>query len=161
VCALSGGTKHGVPLWVATLAPPIERRTGEASVIAAADGLTASDTVSSQLNLEHIHDRPGESARTQSSKLSIRRTGQHPTDMGVGIGNGRSGPSGRQTSVATTGGRFPRPQYLRWAPLAAEPTRASYTDRTVMRAFPSQPVTSGASQVGLARTERRSALLGL
>lgn len=40
----------------ATLAPPIERRTGEASVIVAADGLTASDAVSCQLNLEHIHD---------------------------------------------------------------------------------------------------------
>jgi hypothetical protein len=57
VCALSGGTKHGVPLYGATLAPPIERRTGEASVIVAADGLTASDAVSCQLNLEHIHNR--------------------------------------------------------------------------------------------------------
>jgi len=143
VCALSGGTKHGVPLWGATLAPPIERRTGEASVIVAADGLTASDAVSCQLNLR-AHPRPiagylGESARTQSSKLSIRRTGQHPADMGVGIGNGRSGPSGRSTSVATTDVRFPRPQYLRWAPLAAGPTRASYTDRTVRRHSPLSP----------------------
>ena len=41
----------------ATLAPPIERRTGEASVIVAADGLTASDAVSCQLNLR-AHPRP-------------------------------------------------------------------------------------------------------
>jgi hypothetical protein len=76
-------------------------------------------------------------------------------------GLSRQGPSGRPTSVATTRVRFPRPQYLRWAPLAAEPTRACYTDRTEIRPFPSQPVTSGGSQVGLAPTERRSALLGL
>ena len=149
----------------ATLAPPIERRTGEASVIVAADGLTASDAVSCQLNLR-AHPRPiagylGESARTQSSKLSIRRTGQHPADMGVGIGNGRSGPSGRSTSVATTDVRFPRPQYLRWAPLAAEPTRPCYTDRTVMRAFPLSARNQRGLRSGSGPTERRSALLGL
>ena len=145
--------------------PADRRRTGEASVIVAADGLTASDAVSCQLNLEHIHNRqPGTRASLRGLSRANSRYGEPVStrpDMGVGIGNGRSGPSGRSTSVATTGVRFPRPQYLRWAPLAAEPTRACYTDRTVMRAFPSQPVTSGGSQVGLAPTERRSALLGL
>ena len=77
VCALSGGTKHGVPLWGATLAPPIERRTGEASVIVAADGLTASDAVSCQLNLEHIHDRqPGSRASLRGLSRANSRYGE-------------------------------------------------------------------------------------
>jgi hypothetical protein len=61
----------------ATLAPPIERRTGEASVIVAADGLTASDAVSCQLNLEHIHDRqPGTRAGLRGLSRANSRYGE-------------------------------------------------------------------------------------
>jgi hypothetical protein len=69
--------KHGRPLWGATLAPPIDRRTGEASVIVAADGLTASDAVSCQLNLEHIHDRqPGSRASLRGLSRANSRYGE-------------------------------------------------------------------------------------
>jgi hypothetical protein len=55
----------------------IEHRTGEASVIVAADGLTASDSVSCQLNLEHIHDRqPGTRASLRGLSRANSRHGE-------------------------------------------------------------------------------------
>jgi hypothetical protein len=156
--------KHGRPLWGATLAPPIDRRTGEASVIVAADGLTASDAVGCQLNLEHIHDRQ------PSTRASLRGLSRANSDTA-----NRSAPYRHGEPVSATDGQVPAadPRASRqpvfdfharstssWAPLAAEPTRACYTDRTVMRAFPLSARNQRGFQVGLAPTERRSALLG-
>ena len=156
VCALSGGTKHGVPLWGATLAPPIERRTGEASVIVAADGLTASDAVSCQLNLEHIHDRqPGSRVAGRVCEDSVEQT----LDTANWSAPDRHGSWYRQRTVRSQRQTHERrdnrcsistPAVPRLGPARGRADPRLLHGLDGKEAFPSQPVTSGVSQVGLA-----------
>jgi len=99
-------------------------------VIVAPDELTASDAVSCQLNQEHIHDRQPASELVSATDGQVQAADARASRRLVFDFHARC------TS--------------RWAPLAADPTRACYTDRTVMRAFPSLPVTAGLSSGSVA-----------
>jgi hypothetical protein len=133
-------------------------------VIVAADGLTASDAVSCQLNLEHIHDRqPGTRASLRGLSQANSRYGEpvkHPTDMGV-----VSATDGQVPAADPRASRQPVFDFhARVPPLGAARGRAD--PRLLHGPDGNAGISLSAGnqrgpQVGLAPTERRSALLGL